>query len=73
MKKGLYDQGISEFSKALDISPNDALAYGNRAVAYYIKREFEKAWRDVEKAQSLGYQFHPEFLKDLRKASGREK
>ncbi len=71
--KGQYDQAISDFNKALEINPRYALAYNNRGVAYYFKREYEKSWKDVEKAQSLGYQIHPEFLEELRKASGREK
>ena len=71
-KKGQYDQAISDFNKALEINPRDAWAYNSRGVAYYFKREYEKSWKDVEKAQSLGYQIHPEFLDDLRKASGRQ-
>jgi hypothetical protein len=50
-----------------------AKAYNNRGLAYYYKREYDKAWEDVHKVQSLGQQIHPEFLKILRKASGRER
>jgi hypothetical protein len=35
--------------------------------------EYDKAWEDVNKAQSLGYHVSPEFLKDLREALGRDK
>lgn len=55
------------------IAPNDAEAYYNRGVVYYLKKEYDKAWEDVYKAQSLGFKVHPEFLNDLRKASGRQK
>ena len=48
------------------------MAYTNRAVAYYYKGKYTKAWEDIYKAQSLGIQIHPEFLKDLREASGRQ-
>jgi hypothetical protein len=34
---------------------------------------YEKAWDDVHKAEGLGWQVHPEFLKALREASGRQK
>jgi len=50
-----------------------ALAYGNRGRAYYFKKEYDKSWEDIKKAQALGYQIPSEFLDDLRKASGREK
>jgi tetratricopeptide (TPR) repeat protein len=71
--KGEYDKAISDYNQALRINPNDAIAYYNRAIAYYCKGNYNKAWEDVRKAQNLGYQVNPEFLKLLRKASGREK
>jgi hypothetical protein len=46
---------------------------GFRAIAYFYKHEYDKAWDDVSKAQDLGSQIDPEFLKDLREASGRER
>jgi hypothetical protein len=49
------------------------MAYNYRAVTYYYQGEDDKAWEDVHKAQSLGYQFAPEILKALREASGRQK
>ena len=72
-KKGLLDQAISNYNQAIEINPRLAEAYNNRGVTYYFKKEYEKAWRDVEKAQSLGHQIHPKFLDELRKASGRQK
>jgi len=72
LKKGEYDQAISCFDKALEINPRHADAYNNRTIAYYTKGEYHKAWEDVHKAQCLGHQIHPEFLKKLREDSGRE-
>jgi tetratricopeptide (TPR) repeat protein len=72
VSKGQYDQAISDFSKAIEINPRISVAYSNRGLAYYHKGEHDKAWEDVQKAQSLGYQVDPEFLKDLREASGRQ-
>ena len=63
-----YDRAISDYNKALEINPRYAKAYCNRGIAYYFKEEYEKSWKDVKKAQSLGYQIHPEFLDQLRKA-----
>ena len=71
--KGQYDQAISDYSKAIEINPRDAKAYSNREVTFFFKREYEKAWDDVHTAQNLGLQIHPGFIKDLRKASGKEK
>ena len=71
-KKYMYDQAISDYSKALEINQKDTAAYNNRGMAYYRKGEYNKAWEDVHKAQSLGFQVRPGFLKNLREASGRE-
>ena len=38
----------------------------NRGNAYVAKGEYDKAREDVHKAQSLGFQLDPEFLKPLR-------
>ncbi len=72
-EKGQYDQAISDFNKALEINPRYATAYYNRGIAYKDKGQYDKAWEDVHKAQDLGHKIHPGFLKDLRKASGRQK
>ncbi len=72
MCKGQSDQAISDFNKAIQINPMLALAYGNRGRAYYFKKEYDKSWDDVKKVQTLGYPIPPEFLDDLRKASGRQ-
>jgi tetratricopeptide (TPR) repeat protein len=66
------EQAISDFNKALEINPRDAMAYVIRGTAYYFQKEYEKSWKDVEKAEYLGYRIDPEFLDDLRKASGRK-
>ena len=74
LRKREYDQTISDYTKAIGINPRFAVAYAERAFAYcHFRREYDKAWEDVHKAQSLGYQVHPEFLKALREASGRER
>ncbi|MHC4586763.1 MAG: tetratricopeptide repeat protein, partial [Planctomycetota bacterium] len=71
--KGQYDLAISDYTEALKINSKDTGAYSNRTAAYYHTGEYDKAWEDVHKAQSLGCQVNERFLKDLRKASGREK
>ncbi len=71
--KGQYDEAISVYSKALEIYPMDAWAYYRRGYTYYFKKEYDKSWDDIKKAQDLGYKIPAEFLSDLRKASGRQK
>jgi tetratricopeptide (TPR) repeat protein len=71
-KKGQYNLAISDYTKALEINPMYTRVYINRGEAYYLEREYEKSWKDVEKAKYLGYPIDPEFLDDLRKASGRK-
>jgi tetratricopeptide (TPR) repeat protein len=71
--KGEYDLAISDFNKALDIKPEYAEAYYNRGRSYYFKKQYNKSWEDIKKAKDLGWKIPPEFLDDLRKASGREK
>lgn len=44
--KGQYDQAISEFSKAIKISPEYAKPYKLRGIIYYVKKQFDKALYD---------------------------
>jgi len=71
--RGEYDKAIADYDKAVEINPKFAKAILSRGVANYYKGEYGKAWEDVHKVQSLGYQVHPGFLKALREASGTQK
>ena len=64
-----YDRAISEFNNVLEKNPRDARAYYERGLVYYNKGEYDKAWQDVHKAQSLGYQVPPEFIRLLSEVS----
>ncbi len=70
--KGEYDKAIADFSKVIALNAGDGEAYCNRGVAYAGKRQFDKAWEDVNKAVNLGHQVPREFLKALLAASGKE-
>ena len=72
-KQSNFTQAISDFSKAIEIDPNLAKAYNNRGRNYYNIKEYDKAWADVHKAEGLGSAVSPEFLTELKKASGRDK
>jgi len=71
--KGQLDRAISDSSKAIEINPRLAEVYHNRSLAYTMKDEHNKAWNDVKKAQALGHQIDPHFLKTLGEASGVER
>jgi len=72
VNKGQFDWAIADFNKALEIDPKSADAYYNRGIAYYFKKEYDKSWKDIKKAQDLGYKIPSKFLENLRNASGRQ-
>lgn len=65
LSKGMYDEAVAEFKKAIEINPSYATARNNLAVAYYCKEEFILAIEHCDKAIELGYRVHPKFLKEL--------
>jgi tetratricopeptide (TPR) repeat protein len=48
-----YDKTIADYTKAIQIDPNFATAYFNRASAYGMKSEYDKAIADYTKAIEL--------------------
>ena len=71
-RMGKYDQAISDISRGIDIDPKNGEMFFNRAVTYFHTKEYDKAWDDVSKAQDFGWKVHPDFLNDLRNASGKK-
>jgi tetratricopeptide (TPR) repeat protein len=72
LRKGENDKAIADYTSAIEIDQQRfAVAYAERALIYYVKKEYDKAWEDVHKAQSLGQEVR--FLETLRKDSGRKK
>ncbi|POM80163.1 Cytoplasmic protein, partial [Phytophthora palmivora] len=45
-----YTEAIEAYSQALDVAPNQAVLYGNRAMCYLRLKEFEYAREDAEDA-----------------------
>jgi tetratricopeptide (TPR) repeat protein len=61
-----YDKAILDYSKVIAIEPRNAEAYYERANCYFFNNEYDKAdkaLKDVQKAQSLGYKVEPSTLK----------
>src|SRR5262249_26114488 len=48
-----FDSAIADFTRAIEIEPNDASAYTNRGSAHYEKGEFDHAIADLNKALEL--------------------
>jgi len=71
-EKDQSDQAVDDFTKVLEIEPKAAGAYYYRATTYYSRKDYNNSWKDIKKAQDLGYKISSDFLDDLRKASGRQ-
>jgi len=52
-----HDKTIADSSKAIELDPEFALAYGTRGLAYYHKGEYDKAMADFNKAVELDPEF----------------
>ena len=68
-EKGQYEAAIAAFKKAIAIKPDFAEAYNNRAVVHYFRRQYDKAWADVNTCRKLGGKVNRVLLAALRKAS----
>lgn len=71
--KANYDLAIADCNKAVELSPKYMDAYIIRARIYLMANDFDNAWADIHKVESLGGVINPEMLKQLKRASGREK
>jgi tetratricopeptide (TPR) repeat protein len=70
-EQGDHERAIADFTQALTLNPRHALAYYNRAVAWFFQHNYPKAWADVKRFQQMGGKPDPQFMRDLSKASGR--
>jgi len=72
LDKTTFKLAVSDCDKALEISPQYVDAYIIRAKIYMLANDFDNAWANIHKAESLGGTIKPELLEELKKASGRE-
>jgi tetratricopeptide (TPR) repeat protein len=56
-KKGLLDEAIMDYSRAIELDQGDAEAFLNRGVAYAGKKEYEKAITDYSSALCIRQDF----------------
>ena len=71
IKQGDLIKGMSDFNKAIEISPNFVQSYYNRAIAYYLLKEYGNAQEDVHKVVALGGAVSPNFIMALKNESNR--
>jgi tetratricopeptide (TPR) repeat protein len=71
-KLGNFNQAIIDCNKVIEINPQISFAYKNRALAYFAKKDYAKTWLDVHRAESMSYVFDTDFIKKLKKDSGRK-
>lgn len=67
----MRQQGMSDFSKAIALDPRNGDYVLARAFSYYDAQDYDHCWQDVHSAQTLGADIPPPFIKELRRASGR--
>lgn len=48
-----YDRAVADYTKAIEIDPKDANAYGARANAYKAKKDLDRAIADYDKATDI--------------------
>jgi tetratricopeptide (TPR) repeat protein len=65
LQKGDVDKAVETNLRLLNLAPDFGLGRNNLAVAYFHKGEFDKAIEQADKAKELGFEVHPDFLKEL--------
>ena len=74
--KGEFDAAIYDYTKAIEVNPQDANAYLNRGVVWLPLREWEKAKADLNAAKNMGVDivtlFHGNYgsVEDLEQSIG---
>jgi lipoprotein NlpI len=66
--KGLYDQAIADYSRAIDLMPKFVIAYIDRGNAYYDKGLYALAETDFAKAIELDPKYEYPYLRLLNAA-----
>jgi tetratricopeptide (TPR) repeat protein len=55
--KGYYEQAISDYDKAIELEPNNAIVYFSRGKAYAYNNKFDEAISDYNKAIEINPKF----------------
>jgi len=76
-RQGRYDEAEPLLAQLVELgshvlgdhNPDMWSTYVYRGMLYYQRGEYDKAWSDVRRAQSLGHEIPSDFLQTLRRAS----
>lgn len=68
--QGNIDEAKRKYGQAIKIHPRFAEAHNNLALLHFRQGNFRKAVTHCDKAVELGFQVHPQFLKDLHPYRG---
>ena len=52
-EQGKFDEAIAEYTKAIELDPDLAVAYNNRGCAYSWNKDYENAMADLSRAIEL--------------------
>ena len=53
MQAGKYDEAERDFTKAMELEPENEISYNNRAMTYFYLNRKEDGLRDLDKALEL--------------------
>jgi WD40 repeat protein len=70
-KKGDYAMAILAYTSAITINPKYADAYHNRALAWFFKKDYDRAWADIERCRKTGGTPDPALIQALREVTER--
>jgi tetratricopeptide (TPR) repeat protein len=62
-----WDLAIADFNQAIEIDPGNAAVYFSLANAYSGKKQYDKAWVNMQKAIDMGFKISPEIWEDMKK------
>ena len=67
---GRYDTAIQDFTIALQINPRYVNALRNRALAYLAKKDYRRAWEQVQQLRQMGISIDPAVIETLKRELG---
>ncbi|MGO8704843.1 MAG: tetratricopeptide repeat protein [Candidatus Brocadiia bacterium] len=71
LRAGRFIEALADWGRAIALQPGYADAYINRASAWYLMREYDKAFADLKAYEQLGGRPDPRFVEQLYHEAGR--
>ncbi len=65
LQEGALENAVETGEKLVEMAPDFALGHNNLAFAYYSRGDHQSALEHLDKAISLGFEAHPEFVEKL--------